>query len=443
MDQSYSSSQLKKLFKEIELDFIKVSKSDFLKTIDTNFENLSRLDFEFNFKQIEGNVVLEKKELAQKLVLRKLNSNIKRIYKDEQANRKVIIAQIKALMEETCPFWILKTDIKNFYESINRERIFERLKDDAMLSYHSLYILKQIFENRVVENLKGLPRGVNVSSTLSEFYMRKFDRWARQYPGVYYYARFVDDIIIFANSKKVISEMQDLINEKLELYSKGLKKNEAKTAIYEGQKIDKDKSLNYLGYKFYKSDLLIVEKRHLEIKKKNNIISDLSYQPANEDLIVCDSSDIDIISYHVQESKRTRGALNISISENKVNKFKSRIVKSFVEFVKDEDFLLLQNRIKFLTGNYPIRKNAEGKELKAGIYYNYLQINDLSVLKELDVFFRKILFSKNNSLGSKINSRLNSEQKNSLKKYSFISGFKNQIYYSFQSNEMSEIVKCW
>ena len=72
--------------------------------------------------------------LAHSLILRKLNDNIKRIYKEEQANRRLIISQLKVLLEESCPKWIIRSDIKSFYESINHNRILSKLH--MIVYYH-------------------------------------------------------------------------------------------------------------------------------------------------------------------------------------------------------------------------------------------------------------------------------------------------------------------
>ncbi|MDR2651643.1 MAG: hypothetical protein LBC68_04945 [Prevotellaceae bacterium] len=134
--------------------------------------------------------------------------------------------------------------------------------------------------------------------------------------------------------------------------------------------------------------------------------------------------------------------LKISIAEKKLKKIKSRITKSFIEYTKNCDLKLLENRIKFLTGNYSIKKNNEGNDLRAGIYFNYSQITDIEQLKYLNNYYRKILFAKKGNLGLQI-SCLSPEQKNKLKKYCFKSGFEKKIYYAFNYLQMEEIVSCW
>lgn len=299
-------------------------------------------------------------------------------------------------MEETCPFWILKTDIKSFYESIDRDRLIAKLKNDAILSFQSLQVLNKIFLNSTLAESTGLPRGMSISSTLSEIYMRKFDNWIKTSEGVFYYARFVDDIIIFSFSKEKLELIRSNLNIQLKVLDLNLVINEKKTPpIYDGRYITKEKPLEYLGYSFTK-----------EIKNK-------------------------------------KAELVVSIANKKVNKIKTRIIKALCDYVNTKDFILLEKRIKFLTGNYCIKRGIEGKELRAGIHYNYPQVNYLMVFNELNIFLYKSISSKNGSLGIRLSKILSKPQRIKLSGYSFKHGFLNKEYHSFTFDEMKQIICCW
>jgi hypothetical protein len=399
MNQSFEIKEFKRFCKQNEhIDSV-------LKTeLEVACQNISNETFDFNLKQVGDYFVAN--DLPHQLILRKLNDNIKRIYKDKQANRKTIISQIITLMEETCPNWIIKTDIKSFYESIDRERLLAKFKDDSILSYYSLYLLDKLFFNSALQSSTGVPRGMNISATLSEIFMRKFDKWVRNYSGVFYYARFVDDIIIFTYSKQSALSFLKVLNENLNEFADGLTINQHKTKLFDGitleqlnitdgTKLKKDNFLEYLGYKFSKK----------------------------------------------QEKKIT--ILEISIADKKIKKIKSRITWSFADYIKNTNFDLLENRIQFLTGNYSIKKNAEGNDLRAGIYFNYSQLNNMAVLDELNTYYLKTLYCRNGNFGNKLNSKLTPTNKNQLKKYCFRAGFENKIYYAFNSTQMAEITKCW
>lgn len=401
MKQNFNSKELVKYLKKGELIRSEIDKEDLIYDIDSIELEILNETFEFDFKNKYDFYLVE--DLTQKLLLRKLNDNIKRIYKDEQANRRFIIQQVKTLLSEDCPFWIIKTDIKSFYESVDRTRILTKIKDDAMLSYYSNNLLKKIFLNPIIET-DGLPRGLNISSSLSELYLRKFDRWIQRSSGVYFYARFVDDIIIFLSDKK---SAQNLFNEmELQLQQLcNLNINYEKTELIEG------------------ANFKVLEKKYIRNVKHNNL-EYLGYK-----------------FYLVPKTKKRE--LKVSIADKKVKKIKTRVAKAYLDYIKNSDFNLLLKRIKFLTGNYGIKKSNDGSVLKAGIYYNYPHLNNLDVLNELNSFHRKILYSKRNNFGNKLSSKLTLANRELLKKYCFINGFQKKTYKSFSYVEMGQIIKCW
>lgn len=405
MKQNFNVQELLKYLKKGELIRNDLEKEDVESEIAQIEEKILDESFEFDIKNNCEYYFLE--NISHKLLLRKLNDNIRRIYKDEQANRKFIIHQVKTLLSETAPFWIIKTDIKSFYENIDRDRVFRKLKNDAMLSYYSIFLLRKIFENPIIHSSKGLPRGLNISSSLSEIYMRNFDKAIQRFKDVFYYARFVDDIIIFLNNKDSANELYENLNLIISKEKIDLEINSEKTELIDGSNFKLLKkgyngppihnNIEYLGYKFYLNDS--------EPKRENK--------------------------------------LKISIADKKVKKIKTRIVKSYVDFTSTNDFDLLIKRVKFLTGNYGISKSNDGSILKAGIYYNYTHINDLEILKELNQFHKKLIFSKRGNLGVKISGKLSNRQKEILKKHCFIAGYRNKTFNSFSYVEMGQIIQTW
>ena len=390
MNQNFSNQQLIRLCKQHEWEDYGLEKEELEELIEENFTKIINNEFSFDFKTVGDYFLTD--DLPQKLILRKLNDNLKRLYKDEQANRRIIIKQVKTLLEENGPMWVLKTDIEKFYESIDRQRLISKLRNDSMLSFHSLQLLDKLFLNDELSELSGLPRGLNISATLSEIYMRKFDKWIRRTSGIYYYARFVDDIVIFSNDRNVIDDVNQNIDNNLE---KGLRKKLIKTGIYKGEKINNSNPLEYLGYKFT-----------TETVKKSKV-------------------------------------LTVSIADKKVKKIKTRITLAFLDYIKNTDFALLENRIKFLTGNFSVKKNEKGNDLKAGIYYNYSHLTDFTVFDNLNSYFRKALFSSTGKFGTRLSSKLDSNQKDKLVKYSFKYGYFMKVYNSFTAEQMKEIKDCW
>lgn len=389
MNQDFSNKEIINFLKKSEIEDLGRSDSELLEDLNIAYKEIINGSFEFDLTNKNGYTLTN--NVIHKAILRKLNYIIKKIYKDEQANRRMIISQIKVLLSENVPMHILKTDVTNFYGSINPSLIISRFKDDAILSYYSIFLLNKLFNNPVISINKGLPLGISISATLSEFYMRKFDRWIRREENIYYYARFVDDIIVFSYKQIVIKEIKDKIDKELKKYE--LERNETKTKSFDGNKLKETNPLEYLGYKF--------------------------------------------TTYKIKIDKKYFKKVSVSIAEKKVKKIKTRIIRALLDYRKSNDFELLKNRIKFLTGNYSVKKNSNGNDLKAGIYYNYSEITDFSIFKELNVFLRKAINS--NKLGGK----LSQIEKEEMAGYSFLFGFNNKVYHSIRATEMKRIKACW
>lgn len=445
MNQSFQRQQLIRLCKKAEYIDYGMTIEQLTGSLDTSYEEIANDSFEFSLEQVSEYFLT--KDLPNKLILRKLNDNIKRIYKDKQANRRIIISQVKTLLSETCPFWVVKTDIKSFYESIDTKRLISKFHDDSMLSYQSMFLLERIFNNPILAGKTGVPRGMNISATISELYMRKFDRWVRSYDSVYYYARFVDDIIIFSNSLKDSLTLIENLNVQLKLLAEGLSINYKKTELFDGKSLESldilsgkniqnklRHKLEYLGYSFSKE--IIPEK--IVLKKIQNI-NKLRYTIESKYSVIENNRVSVILLDTIQREKHS--SLIVSVADKKVKKIKTRIIKAFLDFSKNKDFNLLEKRIQFLTGNYSIRKSEEGNSLRAGIYYNYLQVTDHSVFVELNQFLRKSIYSKSPNFGAKTG--LSNIQKSKLSKYCFLAGFENKVHSEFSYVEMQKIIKCW
>lgn len=191
---------------------------------------------------IKGKAVYEVKTLASLYYCRHINNLLRRLYKIKQSDRDVITKQIHSLLKDTSPFFVIKGDITNFYESIDRSNIIQKLKDDRLLDLRHINVIEKIFSN--YNNDKGIPRGISFSSTLSELYLREFDDLIRRMPGIYYYARYVDDFIIFAHDECI-----DIDCVQKELSKFGLCINKTKTHKFISHLFyAKKQDITFLGY---------------------------------------------------------------------------------------------------------------------------------------------------------------------------------------------------
>jgi len=332
----------------------------------------------------------DKQYLYQNLLVRKICKNVGGIYKVKQANRNAIIRQVRSLMKAPCELYVLRLDIHHFYESIDGAYILERLRVDGKVNAQTIKYVERIFETIWALGVHGLPKGVGISAVFSELLMKKFDYEVKRLDGVYYYARFVDDMILFCNSQSVMDAAYKRIEELLGEMQLSL--NDRKTIRWT---VATGKPLEYLGYSFTK-------------------VSAATKQ------------------------------VEVSIAVNKVNKIKTRIVRSFMAYMRNRNFVLLRKRVRYLTGNFSLRVNDSPIQPGVGLYYNYKYIDkDSSALQDLQSFYWAILHCRNGRLGTALVHNLSLDEYKELESYSFVFGFRNKVHHAFLRSEIWQITGIW
>ena len=293
-------------------------------------------------------------------------------------------------MEDNCPKYVIRTDIKNFYESIPQKILLEKINNDYLLSIKTKKFINQIFESyngltkqTDADTARGVPRGIGISAYLSELFMRNVDNQIQELDDLVYYARYVDDIIaIFVPESKNVNDnyLQNYLSQiKKIVENEELNLNEAKTKEYKlfdslnyiRLNTESPKTIQYLGYEIGSTDKKLV----------------------------------------------------IELSERKIKKYFDRIKLSFKSFSKKKqhnrkkEFKLLSARIKYLTSNTKLRNNKD--KVFVGIFYSNPFLKSVESLerlqKRLNWYTRR--------------AKLTNKEKQEIEQYSFIDGFK---YKSFQ-----------
>lgn len=260
-----------------------------------------------------------------------------------------------------------------------------------------------------------MPRGIALSATISELMMIKFDDEIRNQKSVYFYSRYVDDIIIITNASELKDNFIDLIQK---LLPKGLCLNSKKQKICEILQVAPQKQrsrtpiacvvckFDYLGYEFVVSD------------------------PAMGDM----------------ETKDKYRSVVVDISEHKLNKIKTRIVRSIRDFVTSPslDENLLIDRIKYLTSNFYIFNKNSGKRNLAGIYYGFPSLKKSAPgLLNLDEFLRNLILARSHRVYTGSLRSLRPRLKRNLLAHKFTLGFEKRRFIYFTPKRMQEIQECW
>jgi hypothetical protein len=119
--------------------------------------------------------------------------------------------------------WVRKLDIKKYFDSIDRDQLYEILKQevpsDCFEATKRCLEVPFIYRNKEHKRETGIYQGIPISSVLANIFLADIDRMYQGQDGVAT-IRYSDDILILAQSSK---KMQDAFKDiKRMLRSKGL-----------------------------------------------------------------------------------------------------------------------------------------------------------------------------------------------------------------------------
>ncbi|HCG8031789.1 RNA-directed DNA polymerase [Vibrio parahaemolyticus] len=337
-----------------------------------------------NAKLINGKTVYTPSRVEDSFAIKLVDRFVRRIYKVRQSDRNRIVKQVITLLKDSGDYHVLRVDIKKCYESILFDNIISKLQNDLILSPECMNLLNDIsrqLKDRF--NFTGLPRGLSISPTLAELYLEDFDKKIAASNDVIYSARYVDDIILITtNNKKniVIDFLVEILSEM------GLKLNGDDNKNFSGSSINAN--FDYLGY-----------------------------------------------SISVIPKKDKPNQVNVTISESKLKKLKSRIIISLHENSKNKDISLLKRRVEFLSLLKTVKKGKNGN-LLAGIAHNYQYTTDnFECLKSIDGFFINQL--QNPRFG------LTLPEVNKIKSISFYGNAVKRNIGKFSRKKTTKIMQIW
>ena len=372
----------------------------------TIFEN------SLNSLTLKGKQAFTINDTSKNLVLNLLSRNIKTSYNILVKSREEITATLIAFLKESSPYHIHRFDVKSFYESFDRSKIISKLKKDGIISKKNIDLLVLFFKELEDNDIIGLPRGLGLSATLSELMMKEFDKLKKNMAGVFYYARFVDDMILITDNKlskpHVIAEIENSVPDKLEIHKRGKKIFFGRLTKAKKQGEYTQCKFSYLGYKYTSQTILSEKDSFIEIPRRSVLVD---------------------------------------ISDDKVKKIQNKLIRSFTSYItskrSSEDYELLVNRLKFLTGNYNLVNTSNINNIKSGIYYNYNLINQDNQLKKLDNFMRGLLFSKKHKLSSRIQIKIPLSKRKDLSHFSFQVGHSKKRFFKFTYKNFMQIKRTW
>lgn len=326
--------------------------------------NISGFEFQLTTQMYGGKQYFEvdKTDRVQHFAMKCLQRNLVKAYGVEMVNRHTVMANLKLMLNNNLPIYIIRTDIQHFFESISQDRLMSLIERNSILSNKSKGLIKNIMagyegikDKRLVSAVKGVPRGIGISSALSEIYLEELDKMIRCRKEVIFYVRYVDDIFIILSDMPhgftLTSYYQALGNQfheyGLDLQPVGSDKCQLLDYYTPVNGRPKKDSLTYLGYCLY----------------------------MNKDV-------------------KNRRSTKFGMSEERKQRFKSRVDNVFDRFKLELKYDIKQAKrdlndgLNLITGNIRLSKAKEG--VKVGFYYN----NDLLDVEQDFVVLENYLHSK-------------------------------------------------
>lgn len=173
--------------------------------------------------------------------------------------------------------YCLKIDAKHYYQSINHEILkqkYRKLFKDQEL----LMVLDEIIDSvntaddedlaliylleEDIDEATGVPIGNYLSQYSGNYYFSDFDHWMKEVKKVKHYFRYMDDIVIFAETKE---ELHCLLEE-IRVYFM----TEMKLVIKQNYQIFPSyvRGVDYLGYRVFMDYVLLRKSTCIQMKRK-------------------------------------------------------------------------------------------------------------------------------------------------------------------------------
>ncbi len=127
---------------------------------------------------------------------------------------------LKESSNETRTCWILKCDIRKFFENIDHQ-IFLDILRKYISDQNIINLLKNIIYSFSSAHGRGLPLGNLTSQLFVNIYMNEFDQFVKHKLKAKYYIRYADDSVVLSSDKSLLEEllpkMGDYLKEELKL----------------------------------------------------------------------------------------------------------------------------------------------------------------------------------------------------------------------------------
>lgn len=384
-----------------------------------------RIELKLNGFELSGKLTFTTADLDSKVIEQLIKQDIAKHYKRKPADRNIIIEQLRGLLGNRLPKYIIRADIKSFFESVSIDKLLKKLGEEGYVSAITMRYLKKIQNDIKAKGGEGVPRGLAFSSYLTEIYLQRVDDDIRNLPKQYFYQRYVDDIVVlFAVDKDVQwqnlskeinvhwNSLKEIFNRaKLSLHEEGDKKS----LIYSGK--SNKNEFDYLGYKF------LIKEGKLTIRLSSN------RRNRYEEKIGA------IIDHYNRTAHDNQSLSNIPQKGGKRRR------------KREQPLRRLFGQLSALTGNGMLK--GLKSNILTGVYYSNQYLSSLEDFIALDILLRQYIEKHleiptnmfKYSAESDSLSTIKGIKQMMIEKWSFVEGFKNKRFCKSSSyfNRLNQI----
>ena len=108
--------------------------------------------------------------------------------------------------------WMLKCDIRKFFESVGHERLLElcakRIHDDRVMA-----LLRNILDSFEAKPKKSIPLGNLTSQLFANIYLDRLDQYVKRELRIKNYLRYTDDFILLSRDRNELERVLPLIRD--------------------------------------------------------------------------------------------------------------------------------------------------------------------------------------------------------------------------------------
>jgi retron-type reverse transcriptase len=140
-----------------------------------------------------------------------------------EASKRLFIALRKESMNWRSPIFVLKCDIKKFFDSIDHRILFELIRKKVS-DADALWLINEILKSFEKYPDVGLPLGNVTSQLFANIYLNELDQFVKHKLKVKHYFRYADDFILISRDENLLLVYKEEIgiflkqNLKLEMH---------------------------------------------------------------------------------------------------------------------------------------------------------------------------------------------------------------------------------